>query len=89
MILVPLSDHPYYLWQALVQMRALEGRAARWLVYCPTGSPSPLLAGIVRAGVADVTAWPDWPRDPPSWWGRLRRLLTRASLRLSQRVSRQ
>ena len=26
MILVPLSDHPFYLWQALVQMRALQGQ---------------------------------------------------------------
>lgn len=63
MILVPVADHPFYLWQALVQMYALRGQAARWLVYCPTGTPSPLLAAIMRAGVADVTAWPDWERD--------------------------
>lgn len=63
MILTPLSDHPFYLWQALVQMHALQGQRARWLVYCPTGSPSSLLASIMRAGVADVTAWPDWDRD--------------------------
>ena len=63
MILVPLSDHPFYLWQCLVQMRALREQAARWLVYCPTGKPSPLLAAIMRAGVADITAWPDWDRD--------------------------
>ena len=50
MILIPLSDHPFYLWQALVQMHALQGQRARWLVYCPTGSPSPLLAAIMRAG---------------------------------------
>ena len=63
MYLVPFSDHPFYLWQALVQMHALQGQRARWLVYCPTGSPSPLLAAIMRAGVADIAAWPDWDRD--------------------------
>ena len=63
MILVPLSDHPFYLWQALVQMRALQGQQAQWLVYCPSGSPSPLLTSIMRAKVAAIAAWPDWERD--------------------------
>ena len=63
MFLVPLPDHPHYLWQALVQMWAMQGREARWLVYCPSGRPSPLLRAIMRAEVAEVTAWPDWPRD--------------------------
>ena len=63
MILVATSDHPFYLWQVLVQMHALRGQAARWLLYCPSGQPSPLLAAVMAAGVGDVTAWPDWQRD--------------------------
>ena len=37
MILVPLSDHPYYLWQALVQAVYLRDRGwpVAYLVYCP------------------------------------------------------
>lgn len=63
MIIVPLPDHPHYLWQALVQMYVLRDQQARWLVYCPTGRPSPVLEGILSSRVASITAWPDWERD--------------------------
>lgn len=41
MILVPLSDHPYYLWQALVAAvwHREHGWPASFLVYCQ-GTPS-------------------------------------------------
>lgn len=63
MILVATSDHPFYLWQCLVQMHALDGRDAHWLFYCTSGKPSPLLSAIMTAGIGSVTAWPDWQRD--------------------------
>ena len=70
MILVPLSDHPFYLWQALVQMHVLQGQQAQWLVYCSTGSPSPLLTSIMWARVAAIAAWLDWSlfHDRISTW---------------------
>lgn len=61
--LIPLPDHPFYLWQALVQMHALDGKDAQWLIYCPSGKPSGLLAAIMQSGIARIAAWPDWQRD--------------------------
>lgn len=63
MFLIPTSDHPFYLWQCLVQMHVLNGLPSRWLFYCETGSPSKILRAIMDAGIADITAWPDWQRD--------------------------
>lgn len=61
MILVPLSDHPYYLWQALVQAVHLRERGwtVAYLVYCQ-GTPSDRLRTLMGAGLADWHVWPDW-----------------------------
>ena len=60
MILVPLPDHPYYLWQALVQAVYLRERGwpVAYLVYCQ-GSPSDRLRALMGAGLADWHVWPD------------------------------
>lgn len=63
MILVPLPDHPYYLWQALVQAVYLKGKGwpVTYLVYTvgqPT--PSPRLRALMGAGVASWHVWPEW-----------------------------
>lgn len=60
--LVPTSDHPFYLWQALVQIHAMRGSPARWLFYCPR-RPSKILSAMMAAGIADIDVWPDWKRD--------------------------
>lgn len=65
MILVPLPDHPYYLWQALVQARWLAEHdwPATFLVYQQHGGPSPRLRALMGAGVADWVVWDDWRTD--------------------------
>lgn len=64
MILVPLPDHPYYLWQALVQSVYLRERGwpVAYLVYCQ-GTPSARLRSLMGAGLADWHVWPDWRTD--------------------------
>ena len=61
LILVPLSDHPYYLWQALVQAVYLRDRGwpVAYLVYCQ-GAPSDRLRTLMGAGLADWHVWADW-----------------------------
>lgn len=62
MILIPLSDHPYYLWQALtqaVEMRRLQ-LPATYLVYTQGAAPSDRLRRIMDAGLADWHVWTDW-----------------------------
>ncbi len=61
MILVPLSDHPYYLWQALVQaVWAREhGWTVRYLVY-HQGRPSDRLLRLAASGLGEWHLWPDW-----------------------------
>lgn len=62
MIVVPLSDHPYYLWQALVQAVELRrlGIPATYLVYTQGDAPSARLRAIMDAGLADWHVWQDW-----------------------------
>lgn len=64
MILVPLPDHPYYLWQALVQAvwLAEHGWPASYLVYCQS-TPSDRLRALMGAGLAHWHVWPDWRTD--------------------------
>lgn len=64
MIVVPLSDHPYYLWQALVQSVYLRERGwpPTFLVYCQ-GRPSDRLRALMGAGLADWHVWADWRTD--------------------------
>ena len=64
MILVPLSDHPYYLWQALVQSVYLRDRGwpTAFLVYCQD-QPSDRLRALISAGLADWHVWADWRLD--------------------------
>ena len=61
-MIVPLSDHPYYLWQALVQAVELKrlGIPATYLVYTQTPAPSARLRAIMGAGLADWHVWRDW-----------------------------
>lgn len=64
-VVVPLSDHPYYLWQALVQAVELKrlGIPATYLVYTQGATPSPRLRAIMDAGLADWHVWQDWRTD--------------------------
>lgn len=55
-ILIPLPDHPFYLWQALVQYSS--GVEGVWLVY-KTGKMTPQLEAFMRSG-AKVIVWDDW-----------------------------
>lgn len=63
--LVPLSDHPYYLWQALVQAVWMKehGWPATFLIYCH-GKPSERLRALMGAGLADWNVWADWRAHP-------------------------
>lgn len=65
MIVVPLSDHPYYLWQALVQAVELKKRGlpATYLVYTQGKAPSNRLRNIMDAGLANWYIWQDWRTD--------------------------
>lgn len=65
MILVPLPDHPYYLWQALVQAFWLgeHGWPVTFLVYQRPGRPSPQLRALMGAGIANWVVWDDWRSD--------------------------
>lgn len=62
MFIIPTSDHPFYLWQSVVQMHALQDEDARWLFYSD-GKPSKILQGILDSKVAKMSVWSDWPRD--------------------------
>jgi hypothetical protein len=61
-IVVPLSDHPYYLWQALVQAVELYKMEipTTYLVYTQGSSPSDKLRKIMDSGLADWHVWSDW-----------------------------
>lgn len=61
-IVVPLSDHPYYLWQALTQAVELKrlGIPTTYLVYTQNKSPSSRLRDIMNAELADWHVWQDW-----------------------------
>lgn len=65
MILVPTSDHPFYIWQSLVQMVSMEDLGlideTRWLFY--TARMSDRLRKIVDSGIAQCVVLQDWPRD--------------------------
>lgn len=64
MILVPMPDHPYYVWQARVQYRELlrQGRAVTYLVYTrDRRSPSRALKRALPESA--VEWWNDW-RSP-------------------------
>ena len=63
MILVPLSDHPFYLWQAVVQMYALQGQEARWLIYNHRNYVPLLVEAIIKEDIGEVVVYPDWERD--------------------------
>lgn len=61
--LVTVPDNPYYLWQALVQMYTQGPKNAAWLFYCPKGSPSRILQGMIDELVDyEIHWWPDWNR---------------------------
>lgn len=60
--LVPLSDHPYYLWQALVQHAA--GVDATWLIYRHNKRNSKYLEAFRKSG-ARVNIWDDWREERP------------------------
>lgn len=61
MILVPMPDHPYYVWQARVQYRELvrQGRAVTYLVYT-RGRRSPSRALKRALPESAVEWWHDW-----------------------------
>ena len=62
MILVPLPDHPYYLWQALVQAVYLKGKGwpVTFLVYKRGPAPSTRLLRIMGAGLGEWLVWDEW-----------------------------
>lgn len=60
--LIPGTDHPYYLWQVLVQMVSMKDQDARWLLYVQR-EPSAWLQRIIDADVGDVVVFEDWERD--------------------------
>ena len=55
--LIPLSDHPFYLWQALVQHAA--GVKGTWLIYRHNRQNSRYLDAFQRSGASTVV-WDDW-----------------------------
>lgn len=57
-MIVPLSDHPYYLWQALVQAVEFKrlGIPATYLVYTQTSAPPARLRAIMGAGWSTGTS---------------------------------
>jgi len=61
-IVVPTPDHPYYLWQSLVQAQWLRERGwpVTFLVYCQGDRPSARLRRLMAGGVADWRVWPEW-----------------------------
>lgn len=66
MLLIPTSDHPFFRWQVITQIAAMEELGllsdCRWLFYC-NQRPSRQLQAIIDSGVAKLAVWPDWPRD--------------------------
>lgn len=62
MILVPLPDHPYYVWQALVQAVYLKekGWPVTFLVYQRSPMVSARLRRIMAAGLANWRVWDEW-----------------------------
>lgn len=61
-VVVALSDHPYYLWQALVQAVELKrlGLPTTYLVYTSGREPSATLQRLMEAALADWHVWRDW-----------------------------
>lgn len=55
--LIPLTDHPFYLWQALVQHSA--GVDATWLIYRHNRRNSEYLNRFTKSG-AKFVVWDDW-----------------------------
>lgn len=57
---IPCPDHPYYLWQVLVQATSMEAQRVEptWVVYTPNRPPSSLLRRVAseihRQGAGDV-----------------------------------
>lgn len=62
MILVPLPDHPYYLWQALVQAVWLRDRGwpVTFLVYLTGPRISSRLQRLMGSGLGEWVAWDEW-----------------------------
>lgn len=60
-MVVSTSDHPYYLWQALVQAVELDrlGIDATYLIYTRRG-PSDTLLAIADSGLGTWHVWEDW-----------------------------
>lgn len=65
MYLIPVPDHPFFRWQMITQITAMEELGllsqCHWLMY--TGELSPQLRALIEYKVAKITVWPDWPRD--------------------------
>lgn len=62
-VLVATSDHPFYLWQVLVQIEHFRERGtlsgAHWLLYHQGEYPSPLAKRIARETNANFHFWRD------------------------------